>query len=218
MIYKDHEVVKEAISNGILIPYEWDYHYEEGDSEFDYCQGSWRHLHSDGEPNVAMIELTIHSDYSGGTVQQSNYEALQHLHEDLKDKSPFVFFEGGHKSRGVAIRLNQEIVGEVIEALRKLIHYPVLDEEVFSTIEHDKVMEDWQDYGKGEINLPEPQSDEEEEEFDRLRELVENTHPVEFEQARLINYCEELGGHFYFENIATPEEWLEHLRKLAKEA
>lgn len=221
MKYIKSEVVEKAIANGVLVPYRLEgWSWKENETVFDYADGFYGDLRvpKDGDQNVAVISATEHSDYSGGTVEQSNYQVLEEMHEELGKDSPFVFLFGGHGTKCVCIRLYQEARDEVLDVINGLCDYPLIDEQKHAELENERLAEDWDSYGYEVIQLPEPETEEEEDEFAYLeRLLIEKCYPWELQNDGMICYGEESGGHYHFRSDAGPVDWLVYARELAEE-
>lgn len=95
---------------------------------------------------LMVVQLACGSDYSGSTVQLSNYRALvdgwgKYAHD----------IWGDYSSYGVAFDLDwvlgsSEESEELLAALANLTDYPVLDDDLLYRLEADNVDEAWSDW------------------------------------------------------------------------
>jgi hypothetical protein len=92
---------------------------------------------------VNVIELTTGSDYSGGTVTKSNYQAM------LRDFPDLIEIFGGYCT--YALGFVGEPSKELLDTLNGLENYALYDEEHLVELEHELMMEAWEDFGRKEF-------------------------------------------------------------------
>ena len=101
---------------------------------------------SDAGPYFAPNYVS-YSDYSGGTVEQSNYRVFIEQFADLEFRE-WWRRGGGHGSMGIVLRVNADERHEGIrEFFEGLVDYPLADEEDHSNLEMEREEEDWNSYG-----------------------------------------------------------------------
>ena len=89
------------------------------------------------------------SDYSGSTVEKSNYQVFLERHENKKGVYDL---SGSHGTYAIGIR-PLYITQEILEDLNSLEQYPVLDDDHHIQLEMDLIDEAWIDGGYREINI-----------------------------------------------------------------
>jgi hypothetical protein len=126
--------------------YEPGYH---GDKLEDISSISYGDLTEDKEGDLLEVPYTMHSDYSGGTVECANCKAFLELYEDL----PGVWeVSGGYGTTGVVILKSlYEENEEVKETIDNLADYPLIDEEALSELEMELEQEDWESWIKSDL-------------------------------------------------------------------
>lgn len=101
-----------------------------------------------GEPQWYEVGYATGSDYSGGTVELSNYRVLKEMLEEHhpEDQKPvcWVIASGGYSTFSIAV-LWDELDDEIKEALAGLEDYPLLDEEAHSELEMKLQDEAWEE-------------------------------------------------------------------------
>jgi hypothetical protein len=99
---------------------------------------------------VREIEHTGAGDYSGGTVEMSNYRVIKN-DPALQDKVAYGYSGYGYKSVIVPIFEGQKTPEEISEIEERLNDYPLLDEDEHSQLEMELEGEAWNDYGRDEF-------------------------------------------------------------------
>lgn len=112
------------------------------------------------------------SDYSGGALARANVQALRELAED--EGLEHFTLSGGHGTHGIAFPL-WERSRALADALEKLDSYPVVDEDLWSQLEHEDEEEAWECWLRGD--------------FERA---LESAHGVDVDEST----DEELRSHF----------------------
>ena len=95
-----------------------------------------------------LVPYTLHSDYSGSTVERSNTDCFLAEFGDLRGVKELF---GGYGTRGVVIRralLRNEEIADVLESLES---YPVIDEDHLSQLEMELETEDWDSWIRSDI-------------------------------------------------------------------
>lgn len=103
----------------------------------------------DGETQWYEVEYATGSDYSGSTVEKSNYKVLE---EDLlpeahpvgESPAAWATSYGGHGTFAILVVWDR-LAPEVQEALGNLEDYPLLDDDAHSQLEMELEDEAWQD-------------------------------------------------------------------------
>ncbi len=102
-----------------------------------------------------QVEYATGSDYSGGSVNESNYRVLAELLDEHhpEDAQPVVWARtsGGHGTYGIAVRYG-DLEEEVREAIDALEDYPLMDEEDHSNLEMEQQQAAWDDWGVSELS------------------------------------------------------------------
>lgn len=123
---------------------------EHNGQDIGYSQG----YRSKREPGWYQVEYATGSDYSGGSVHESNYRVLRERLEELypEDASPVVWARtsGGHGTYGIVVRYN-DLDEEIREALEGLEDYPLLDEQDHSNLEIEQQDEAWDNWAKDDF-------------------------------------------------------------------
>lgn len=126
----------------------------------DISYGSLSHMPiKDMDLNESLITspFMTGSDYSGNTVELSNYEVFK---EQFGYLNGVYDVSGGYSTFSIAISVkwllnpdNEEKADEILECLRDLSNYPVIDDDHLSNMENDKeyeyITEEW---GKWDLN------------------------------------------------------------------
>ena len=106
--------------------------------------GSWTDRARDFDDiPITLFPYASGSDYSGGTVEQSNYQVLS---EDAHVAGRSVLISGGHGSFGIAyIGAPTRRIAAIVASLEA---YPVLDESHMSEMETEIEAKQWEDWGR----------------------------------------------------------------------
>lgn len=114
----------------------------------DYCISDFANVRSWRDLQRGMLfwlpDILAGSDYSGDTVTLSNFQEFRRIFSSVKG-TDWLEYYGGHGTYGIAIRLatrNQEI----LDCLRDLENYPVIDDEKMSQLESDMYSEALEGY------------------------------------------------------------------------
>lgn len=121
---------------------------EEGASRISYGDIDRREW---GQYDVPLftIEHAGGSDYSGGTVEMSNYQVLEEMaEEDEEVANSLVFAYGGYGTFAAFIRLDRPVPEELIDVVSALANYPLLDEDHHSRLEMEMENDQWEAYGR----------------------------------------------------------------------
>jgi len=100
---------------------------------------------------VLEIPVCSGSDYSGSLVERSNHKAIE---EEYGDVPGCYTFHGGYDTFSIAFDLRLILIdgiGPIEELLRGLENYPLIDEDLHSTMEHEAEDECWASYGRGDF-------------------------------------------------------------------
>lgn len=120
---------------------------EHNGQDIGYSQG----YRSREEPGWYQVEYATGSDYSGGSVHESNYQVLGEMLEEHhpEDAEPVVWARtsGGHGTYGIVVRYG-DLEDEVREAIDALEDYPLMDEEHHSQLEMEQQNEAWDDWAR----------------------------------------------------------------------
>lgn len=109
--------------------------------------GSWTdHPESDSDQPITLFPYSSGSDYSGNTVEISNYQVLAE-NPDVMEHS--VLIQGGHGSFGIAYF--GEPTEEILELVASLQSYPLLDEDHHSNLEMELEWAAWLDHGRADF-------------------------------------------------------------------
>lgn len=87
--------------------------------------------------------LLVFSDYSGSSVERSNFKAFM---TEFADTPGVWELTGGHGTTGVAIRLDA-VTPEMVEVFKSLEDYPVIDEDLLGEVEMELAEESASNYG-----------------------------------------------------------------------
>lgn len=124
---------------------------EHNGQDIGYSQG----YRSKEEPGWYQVEYATGSDYSGGSVHESNYQVLGELLEEHhpEDAEPVVWARtsGGHGTYGIVVRYG-DLEDEVRDAIDALEDYPLMDEEHHAMLEMEQQDAAWNDWGIGELS------------------------------------------------------------------
>ncbi len=101
-----------------------------------------------------QVEYATGSDYSGGSVNESNYQVLGELLDEHhpEDAQPVVWARtsGGHGTYGIVVRYG-DLEDEVREAIDALEDYPLMDEEHHTELEMKQQDDAWDNWGRGDF-------------------------------------------------------------------
>lgn len=115
--------------------------------DIGYSQGYRSKL----EDGWYQVEYATGSDYSGGSVNESNYQVLGEMLEEHhpEDSEPVVWARtsGGHGTYGIVVRYG-DLEEDVREAIDALEDYPLMDEEHHSNLELEQQGEAWENWGE----------------------------------------------------------------------
>lgn len=112
---------------------------------------SWAEFADDATGPYFAPNLVNYSDYSGGTVEQSNYRVFCEQFAELEHRE-WWRRHGGHGSTGVVLRVDADERHEGIrEFFEGLVDYPLADESDHSELEMEREEEDWNGYGEGDF-------------------------------------------------------------------
>jgi hypothetical protein len=102
-----------------------------------------------------QVEYATGSDYSGGSVNESNYQVLGEMLDEHhpEDAEPVVWARtsGGHGTYGIVVRYG-DLEDEVREAIDALEDYPLMDDEHHTNLEMEQQQAAWDDWGVGELS------------------------------------------------------------------
>ena len=135
------------------------YSYRKCDEEYlkDITSFYYGDISDNNQGELIELPYISHSDYSGTTVERSNYEYLIKEYSDLLG---IILWEsyGGYSTRAIFCLYSiweiefqdDEYLGDRIERLKEDIKsiddYPLLDEELMSEIEMNIEIESWDDW------------------------------------------------------------------------
>lgn len=101
-----------------------------------------------------QVDYATGSDYSGGSVNESNYrvlgEMLENAHPEGSEPVVWARTRGGHGTYGIIVNYG-DLDEEVREAIDALENYPLMDEEDHSRLEMEQQEEAWKDWGESEF-------------------------------------------------------------------
>lgn len=129
-----------------------DSHYIDFPEKERFSYGYLQHSKKDTATLITSKYWTG-SDYSGTTVELSNYQVFMEKFQDLLGTAIFDIW-GGYSTFSTAISIkwlldpeNEEKAQEIIDVLQELDRYPVIDEDHLSSMELEKennyVTNDW---------------------------------------------------------------------------
>lgn len=96
---------------------------------------------------IIIIHETEHGDYSGGSVQASNYRVLMR-NEEIGPHLIELYGSHGYKALAYEAYLGPiPLCDELMVALESLDKYPLLDEDDHSDLESELESEAWSDHG-----------------------------------------------------------------------
>jgi hypothetical protein len=101
-------------------------------------------MEEDDKIFILEIPYCSGSDYSGSLVEVSNHKAIMEEYEDVPGCYSFA---GGHGTFSVAFDLRMILmdgIGPIEELLRGLETYPLIDEDLHSTLEIEEEQEQWE--------------------------------------------------------------------------
>lgn len=123
---------------------------EENGQDVGYSQGGY----SRTKPGWYQVEYATGSDYSGGSVNESNYRVLTQMLAEAHpaDEQPVVWAatSGGHGTYGIVVRYG-DLDEEIREAIDGLEDYPLLSEEDHGELEIDQQNEAWENWAKDDF-------------------------------------------------------------------
>jgi len=112
-------------------------------SELDYRQCRWA-----GRP-LALIKCTEFSDYSGGSVQRSNYRVILGDIEHRRPGIEQIFGSHGYQALAYDATLGPiPADDELCEMLDGVNDYALIDDDDHSELESELEAEAWDDYGR----------------------------------------------------------------------
>jgi len=101
-----------------------------------------------------QVEYATGSDYSGGSVTESNYRVLEKMLEEHhpEDAQPVVWARtsGGHGTYGIVVRY-ADLEDEVRGAIDALEDYSLMDEEDHSNLQVEQQDSAWEDWGRDDF-------------------------------------------------------------------
>jgi hypothetical protein len=128
--YKSFEYTKAPDENGNQVTYDT---FDNGNAP-------------EGEPQWYEVEYAGGSDYSGGSVHQSNFKVLREMldeaHPDGEKPAVWVEAYGGYGTYALFV-VYDALADEIKETLGALEDYPVIDEEAMSELETEQEDEAW---------------------------------------------------------------------------
>lgn len=156
------------------------------------------HLHENIDGNLRMIPYTLHSDYSGGTVECANCKYLDENYKPLRSKAIWRVY-GGYDTEGYIMLRNPQdfqpdnfelsiLWDQLREEIASLHDYPLFNDEVLSELELELEESSWNDWVK----------------YDLEKALIEkgiyndDTMPSSDELCKLFHQCAEKAN-VYFE-------------------
>jgi hypothetical protein len=95
-------------------------------------------------------QYTSGSDYSGSLVERSNYEALLEKCGELEEEHGSDWYQtlyGGHRTYAILFHVIRA-PDEIVELLKGLEDYPLIDEERESQLEMEAQNEAWENWGR----------------------------------------------------------------------
>ena len=119
--------------------------FRESYSSFDICHNPDSLKKSEV---YIMHDLFSGSDYSGGIVYRSNYEAFL---KKYKFKEGIVDIYGGHNTYGVAIRLDVYESEKIQEIVSSLEEYCIYDEDHYDHLRLQTEERAWKDWIRGKV-------------------------------------------------------------------
>ena len=135
--------------------------YKEGpEALFEQTSISYGDLHQKrpygGREHADYIELVLveeatGSDYSGGTYTKANQAVFLAIAEEEGLLGTEVWeVRGGYGTYGIALLADSDNEA-LIDALRSLADYPVLDDDAQTEFEHEAQEEAWEDWGRNDF-------------------------------------------------------------------
>ena len=123
---------------------------DQNGDDIGYSQG----YSSKGAPGWYQVEYATGSDYSGGSVHESNYQVLAELllEHHPRDAEPVVWARtsGGHGTYGIVVRYG-DLEDDVRDAIDALEDYPLMDEEHHSNLEMEQQDAAWENWGRSDF-------------------------------------------------------------------
>lgn len=192
-----------------LRPAELRHEPEDNGDDVGYYQ-SGRRTSSSGD-GWYQVEYATGSDYSGGSVTESNYrvlcEMLEAAHPDGSQPVVWARTSGGHGTYGVAVRYG-DLDEEIREALDGLEDYALLDDEDHSNLEMEQQGEAWE--RDGVADLSRELAKIEDMDPDNLKDVL-----TDDEWYSVFNLASESGG-IYWEDQQGSGPYVD-MRKIAKQ-
>lgn len=105
---------------------------------------SYKDTSEDDFEKVYLPSLLSGGDYSGNTLERSNYLAFLEQFGEVKGVYDYYSGDGVY---GIALTQSAYDNEEIQECLKALEDYPVIDDEKLSNLEWDLYAESWKDYG-----------------------------------------------------------------------
>ena len=178
---------------------------EEG---FNITYGSWREC-DEKDATHFLVPYASGSDYSGNTVELSNFQALMEDFKDLIESGNLIEVSGGYKTFGLVSTV--ETSEEFVEAMRRLENYPLYDEDHNSELERELQEAAVPGYVLYDLNRELLKYVAEEDEDDFI-EVDEDMFWFVYTEYELYNKCEwihEDNGWPYIDTRRLAEEWPE---------
>lgn len=98
---------------------------------------------------IAVIRATEHSDYSGGSVEASNYRAML-ANEDMNPHLVQIYGSHGYQALAYDATLGPVpgswSISNALDGFEN--HYPIFDDDDHSELEHELESEAWDDHGR----------------------------------------------------------------------
>lgn len=119
---------------------------ERAETSFRYGRDFSDKGKADGADVVGSRYL-VGSDYSGGSLVRANRRAVLEI---LGEESPLIVrAHGGYNTEAIYFRLDvdDENAAQALKILAGLENYPVVSDDVLSTVEHEEQETGWESYG-----------------------------------------------------------------------
>ncbi len=114
----------------------------------DWDNGKETFWYGDFNPDNQGIFIEIpfmtFSDYSGGTIEKSNFQSWSELYEDSKGVI-WKELQGGFYTRGIIAKI-ELLTDSMVDTIIDLLDYPLIDEEKLSQLECDILEEQANEY------------------------------------------------------------------------
>ena len=116
----------------------------------------WKSVENSDDPSDFYVQFphSTYSDYSGSTVEASNYKVLE---EEYGEEDFFHPTYGGYSTTAAffgvkgLLTCDDDTFEEFCEKVNSLSNYPVLDEQALSEYEHDKSIEEWDCWARSDF-------------------------------------------------------------------